>query len=98
MNYRVRIRSSVSARIMSWQLSDSMLVEVYLRLREHLAQSPATHLRRVRHPYDGLVYEFSMVDPQNRLCEHFFIFLVMYGQDEETLILTNAGYVRRVGI
>ncbi len=98
MSYRVRIRKSASAQIASWNLSDSMLVEVHLRLREQLAQSPTTHLHRVRQPYDGLVYEFSMIDPQNRLCEHFFTFLITYGQDEETLIVTNAGYIRRIGV
>lgn len=39
-----------------------------------------------------------MVDPQNRLCEYFFTFLITYGQDEETLIHTNAGYIRWIGV
>lgn len=98
MSYRVRIRKSAAAQITSWNLPDFLLVEIHLRLREQLAQSPTTHLHRVRQPYDGMVYEFSLVDSQNRLCEHVCTFLVVYDQDEQTLIVTNAGYRRQIGI
>ncbi len=98
MSYRVEIQPSVRRKIASWNLPDHALVEVYLRLREVLPENPAQHLRRLSTPFDGMVYQFSFVDPDNRLCEHAFVFLVVYSQDEETLIIANGGYWRRVGM
>jgi hypothetical protein len=61
-------------------------------------ENPFQHLRRVRQPFDGLVYEFTMIDPANRLCEHGFVFQVVYSQDEETLWVIRAAYLRREGL
>src|SRR5262245_1744664 len=99
MPCRVVIRPSVAARIsQKWKLSDFALVEVNLRLRHELPADHPTLLRRVRQPFDGVVYEFSFVDPEYRLCEHRFIFHVVFSQDEEALIIVNGGYERRSGV
>jgi hypothetical protein len=98
MSFKVRIRPEVARKIAGWGLSDPVLVEVYLRLREVLPLDPLACLRRVVKPFDGMVYEFSFVDPENRFREHFFVFLVVYGQDEESLIVASGGYFRRDGI
>src|SRR5216683_520916 len=98
MSYRVQIHPSVARKLITWQLPDFALVEVYLRLRDRLRENPASQLRRARRPFEGMVYEFSFVDVENRLCEHHFVFHVVYGQDEETLLIANGGYKRQIGL
>jgi hypothetical protein len=98
MPYRVQIRQNVVRKIAGWNLSDSVLVDVYLYLNEVLPADPPTFLRRTRQPFDGMVYEFNFIDSDNRLCEHFFVFQVVYAQDEQTLIIANGAYIRRDGI
>jgi hypothetical protein len=66
-------------------------------LHEELAQAPTQHLVRTRDPFDGMVYALSLIDPQNRLCVHTFAFKVLYSQDEETLVVANGAYMRRIG-
>lgn len=95
MPFRVQIHPPVERRIAAWGLSDSVLVEVHLRLRERLARDPQNLLRRVRQPYDGMVHPFSLVDPEDRFLEYFFTFQVVYGQDETSLWVIKGSYVRR---
>ena len=98
MTYRTVIRPSVQKKIATWGLSDYVLVDVYLRLRELLPADPLRNLMRVADPFDGMVYRFELIDPENRFREYVFFFLVVYGQDEETLCVVNAGYLRSEGI
>ncbi len=98
MPFRVRFSRLVNPQIAIWQLADAMLVEVHLRLRGSLQENPAQVLSRLRQPFDGLCYHFSMVDPENRLREHAFIFHVLYSQDEEEIIVARGGYLRRDGL
>jgi hypothetical protein len=95
MPYLVRILPRAERHIASWKLPDEVLVEIYLRLQGKLPMSPSKLLRRKD---DGMIYKFSMVDPTNRFCEHFFEFPVLYGQDEETLLVNRGAYVKVVGI
>ncbi len=44
-----------------------------------------------------MICEFSVIDPENRLRQHIFVFQVVYSQDEQTLIIANGGYWRREG-
>jgi hypothetical protein len=44
-----------------------------------------------------MVYPFSMIDPDNRLCEHTFAFRVYYHPDEATLLVTSGLYRKQVG-
>jgi hypothetical protein len=85
----------VRQQIASWQLSDFLLVEVHLRFRQDLAENPALALRRQRRPFNGMCYRWSMVDPENRLREHLFVFHVGYSQDEESVIVARGRYRRR---
>ena len=98
MSYRVKVLPPVARKIARWGLSDAVLVDVYLYLHEVLPTDPAAFLRRGRRPFDGMLYEFSLIDPDNRLCEHVFAFLVVYAQDEQTLLVANGGYWRREGM
>jgi len=72
-----------------------MLTEAYLRLQGELAENPAQSLVRTGQPFDGLCFLFSMVDPENRLREHFFAFHVVYSQDEERIIIVRGDYRRQ---
>ncbi len=74
-----------------------MLVEAFLRLNDQLASDPARHLRRIREPFDGMEFAFSMVDPENRFCEHYFVFHILFGADEETLVVARVAYLRILG-
>jgi hypothetical protein len=98
MPYRVHIRPAVAKKIAGWALSDYVLVDVYLFLNEVLASDPMRFLRRVPRPFDGMVYEFSLIDPENRLRQHFFVFQVVYAQDEQSLIIANGAYLRSDGM
>lgn len=94
MPYKVVILPHARRQINSWKLPDSVLVEVYLRLGEYLPREPHQALKRTRQPFDGMVYYFRMIDPEDRLCEHFFTFHIWYGQDEETLLVRRGAHVR----
>jgi hypothetical protein len=48
MSHRVEIPPVIRRKIMSWSLPDEVLVEVYLRLTETLANNPASVLQRTR--------------------------------------------------
>jgi hypothetical protein len=98
MPFRVQIRPAIARKVAGWGLSDYVLVEVYLYLNELLPTDPTRFLRRVRRPFDGMVYEFSFIDPENRLRQHFFVFQIVYAQDEQTLIIANGAYLRSDGM
>lgn len=97
MSFSVEIGRHVSRRINAWGLSDSVLVEVYLRLQS-LSDDAAGKLQRVRTPFDGMVFGFSLVDPENRLLEHAFVFHVEYSQDETSIRVITGAYLRAFGL
>jgi hypothetical protein len=97
MSYRVIILDSVREAIASWQLSDFLLIEVYVRLRDDLGKNPLQHVRRITIPFEGMAYAIFLMDPANRFCEHVFIFHLVFGQDEETVLVTGARYLRQFG-
>ncbi len=45
-----------------------------------------------------MTFAFTLVDPENRLCLHAFAFLVVYGQDEETLHVVRMEYAKQVSL
>lgn len=98
ITYRVIVPVNIDRKILSWGLSDSVLVDVHVMIREVLPSSPTTFLKRRRQPFDGMNFEFSLIDPQERTRRHTFVFLVTYGQDEETLHIAQCGYARTDGL
>lgn len=92
MSYKVRIRSSMQKRIVAWNLPDPVFVEIFLRLEQGLKDKPAEKLVRMQQPFDGMTYDFTLVDPTNRFREFSFVFHLVYGQDEETLQVLNGGF------
>ncbi len=98
MSYRVIFLPIVNRIIQGWELPDSVLVDVHLMVREVLPSSPTSFLRRRRQPLDGMNFEFSLIDPQQRTRKHTFDFLVTYGQDEQTLYIVHGAYMRTDGL
>ena len=96
MPYHTRLRSYANRQIVSWQLSEVVFTEVHLRLNQELPADPTSQLVRTRSPFDGMTYSFGLIDPENRLCEHRFLFHIFYGQDEETLWVARGAYLRSV--
>lgn len=94
MSYRVVIEPSARRKLNTLGLPDFLLIEAELRLRNDLTILPAQRLIRVQQPFEGVVYGFDLIDPDNRLCQHALIFWIMYGQDEETLHVVNVAYYR----
>jgi len=94
MPYRLVFDSEL-ARILrtEWGLSDELLIDVYLRL-DQLRTTPARLLRRKLQPVDGMAYEFELTEPGNRLILYSFVFLVRYGDSEETLHIVRGGCAR----
>lgn len=93
MAYKIRILDSVARKLASWGLSDAVLVDVYLRLKDDLPQIPLSKLQRVVWPYDGMVYSFPLTDPEPPHQRRLFIFHVKYGTDEETLLVLDGGFL-----
>ena len=79
-------------QIRSWALPDDILKEVYLHFTEVLPQDPENNLIRQTTPFDGMVAEFIRRDAHMKNCEHEFAFLVVFGHDEETLIVERGNY------
>jgi hypothetical protein len=95
--YSLRVEPSVRRAIASWLLPDGVLVEVYLRL-QRLQDRPAELLARAEAPFDGMNYAFDFRDPENVARHYFFAFHVVYGQDEERLIVARGACVQHFGI
>lgn len=93
MSFKIALKPKVRSTISTWRLPDVVLVEALLQLRQ-LENNPARNLQRVNEPFDGLIYYFDFVDPQNRLHEYQFAFQVGYSVDEETLFVIDGVCVR----
>lgn len=89
MSYGIRVHPSVLASIASWGLTDSMLVDVYLKLRETLAANPVMHLRRDPHG-NGSFYTFSL--RTDDIFAHVFNFRVFYDLNETHLNIVHGSY------
>jgi len=95
MSYKVNLEPHARHQILKWPLSNQLVAEVYLRVTGDLADEPWRNLVRTEQPFDGMTFAFGLVDPENRLCEHFFAFEVVYGMDETNLYVTRGSHVRR---
>jgi hypothetical protein len=98
MPYRTEILPHARKQIAMWQLSDFVWTEVYLRLSETLPASPLSYLEKGGEFADGMVYRFSLVDPENRLRQHFFAFQVFYNELRDVLYVPRGLYVRIEGV
>ena len=91
---RTRLSRMAKEQIRAWALPDDILKQVYLHLAEVVCQDPENNLRRETSPFNGMVTEFTRRDRYTRGREHEFVFQVVFGVDEETLIVERGLYVR----
>lgn len=89
MSFKVLLTDRLRREIASWGLPDHILVEVYSRLRDGLAERPGASLARIDRPWDGMALPVEIIDPTNRLRVYRFLFHVLLGQDEESVIVVH---------
>src|SRR5262249_45196383 len=91
VQYRTRLDPLVRRQMIRWGLSDSLLVDVHLHLNNELPSSPTSFLQKdlTWAGGEGLVYDFQLVDPDNRMLVHAFRFQVFYLADETTLLVAR---------
>lgn len=93
MDFAVRLFPPVTRQISQWGLSEIMLVEVYLALREVLPQAPMQHLHRDV-TGSGCLFVFSRRDPAAPNFRSIFMFRVFFDEDEKHLNIVRGSYWR----
>jgi len=94
----VDVPDLIRERIAAWHtqhgMPDVLLVDIYQHLLgERLSTSPTSCLRRTRRGhFEGMVYEFTVTLPGPPPSRHRFVFHLVYGRDENTLIVVGGGY------
>jgi hypothetical protein len=91
---RTRLSRMAKEQIRAWALPDEILKEIYLHLTEVLPGDPEHNLSRETSPFDGMVTQFTRRDPYTSGREHEFAFLVVFGIDEDTLVVERGTYLR----
>ena len=93
MEYSVRLRPRVVWQIARWGLSDFLLVEVYLQLREEMPRSTMQNLHRdVDGP--GSYFVFECRDPDATRFQQLFMFRVYFDEDENHIEVDSGSYWR----
>ncbi len=90
MRYEVKFADAAREKLAALGLSAELLYYIDCHLHDELAESPTSHLQRVRGEADCLQYSFCESD---RAGDHLFVFTVVYGRDEETLIVVDCEYL-----
>jgi hypothetical protein len=75
VSYRVLILESVKQTIASWSLSRDMVVKIYNRLLDDLANNPDQHLTERIPPLSAFAYNFILQD-SHMPYKHWFLFAV----------------------
>ena len=100
MEYKTRLDPLVRRQLIGWKLSDSLLVDVHLRLHDELPRAPTSLLAKEPAWFggEGMVYGFDLIDLENRMLVHAFRFQVFYHSDEQTLVITRGAHVTAEGM
>ena len=98
MGYSIRLHPRVARQISRWGLSDYLLVEVYLALREELAANPTQHLAVDPDASQGMLYAFARRDPDSPRFQHIFMFRVVYESSETHLFVFRGSYWRTLTV
>jgi len=95
--YRVIIPAANDAAMSAWDIPAEVRQIMESRLREQLAVDPIRHLIRAISPWGEPLnlFAFTVPDADNPDRTHMFQFHVLYGNDEESLIVADVGYQRR---
>lgn len=91
--YVLRFHPFVAHQMARWGLSDYLMVELHLALRDDLAVDPVRRLHRDPDGPDGL-YAAERIDPDSPRFRHIFLFRVFHDEDERHLHVVQASYWR----
>src|SRR5947209_16747621 len=95
MPYHVRYDARLRSLLAGWELSDAILVDVYLALADdRLGTLPQGSVVRMTQPFEGMVYSFTLLDPEHQARKHTFLFHVLFDSDESTLWVIDGCYIR----
>lgn len=95
MEYKIRLHPRVRNQIAGWGLSDDLLVEIHLQLRETLGVHPVAHLQHDRgESGNANLFTYGLRDPADPNFQLIFQFRVYYDEDEVFLNIVNASYWR----
>jgi hypothetical protein len=90
MRYEILFADAARDQLAALSLSAELLYYIDGRLHDELAEAPTSHLVRVRGEADCLQYSFCESDARG---DHLFVFTVVYGRDEQTLIIVDCEYL-----
>lgn len=92
--YQISIPEPIAARMSAWGLPADIVHLVEEKLRNDLAADPAAHLRPCIAPWEERLnlFSFSLPDPADANRKYLFMFHVVYGDDEKTLIVVECGF------
>jgi hypothetical protein len=96
VSFRLILTPGCRRQMSTWAIDDVTMIDVHLRIHQ-LEENPNSLLQQHTSPQGGMVYEFSFVDSKNRILEHRFQFLILYSQDEESLIIVSGVYGPQYG-
>jgi hypothetical protein len=97
VRYTTLISKYAARQIAGWGLSESVWMEVLLRLYQVLSENPSTVLSSLPEIPGGMLYYFDFPDPERPDLAHEFVFLVRYLPDEEHILVVRGSYWRHVG-
>ncbi|HYT93010.1 MAG TPA: hypothetical protein VEL76_30110 [Gemmataceae bacterium] len=93
MEYEIQFHRRAAWQIPRWGLSDYLLVELYLTLREVLAANPAEHLTHDPEG-DGAFFSLMRTDPESPFFRHIFHFRVYFTPTDPHINIVEGSYYR----
>ena len=93
MSFDVELSDEIIQMIAAWLLPPTVQDEILERLYEELAPQPSKHLRLLPPPADHLEYVFTMTGVGEPPRDYLFAFNVLYGADEQTIIIRDCLYL-----
>jgi hypothetical protein len=97
MPFTTRITPYANRQINSWGLAEPIWMEVLLHLYQTLAANPQAVLQSLPNVLNGMLYYFTVQDPERPDLLHEFVFHVTYHADEQHLDVLRGSYWRHVG-
>ncbi len=93
-NYHVRIPEVIEKKMAAWDIPADIRSSMENCLRDSFAAHPSPTLRKCYAPWGDLLnlFTFILPDPNNSNQSHQFVFHLIYGQDEQSLVVVECGY------
>ncbi len=89
MNFDVRVPDDVKAKILSWNLPDKIVEEIFERFVHELAERPLDVLRDIKAPFPMKQYSFSS-GLKSSADKFTFVFPVRVDSDQKTIVVLEA--------